>query len=195
MPAMKISQCITQATVVTRCYCSCRVAVLRIKATCMARNFLFPQAEAAKSLARIALKQLNITSERKVYKFHITHPTFLILNHSHDLKHTRSSTRFRLRKDEQPSATIKEGSIARKKILTTLPRTILAEGVPKSSKSPKRAASATKFAVVSKEALRKGEVLLERPVRLKGLYPPSHVYSHVIISREFSLTLIRKRTM
>jgi hypothetical protein len=45
------------------------------------------------------------------------------------------------------------------------------------SKSPRRAASATKLAVVSKEALRKGEELFERPVRLKGLYPPSDVYS------------------
>ena len=56
-----------------------------------------------------------------------------------------------------------------------LPTTILAEGPTMLSKSPRRAASATKLAVVSKEALRKGEELFERPVRLKGLYPPSDV--------------------
>lgn len=47
--------------------------------------------------------------------------------------------------------------------------TILELGEPKSSKSPNKAASATKLAVVSKDAFRKGEVLLERPVRLNGL--------------------------
>jgi hypothetical protein len=59
--------------------------------------------------------------------------------------------------------------------LGILPKTILDDGEPKSSKSPCRAASAINPDVVSKEALRKVDVLLAKPVRLNGLYPPSQV--------------------
>jgi hypothetical protein len=52
---------------------------------------------------------------------------------------------------------------------------MLAEGVPRSSKSPNRAASATNAEVVSNDALRNGDELFDRPVLLNGLYAPSHV--------------------
>lgn len=46
---------------------------------------------------------------------------------------------------------------------------MLLDGLRIVSKSPYSAASVMKVPVVSKDALRKGEVLFERPVRLKGL--------------------------
>lgn len=55
------------------------------------------------------------------------------------------------------------------------PRTILADGDFKSSKSPCNVASEMKLAVVSKDALRRGELLVEIPFRLNGLNPPSYV--------------------
>jgi hypothetical protein len=60
-------------------------------------------------------------------------------------------------------------------LLGTFPSTMLAEGVPRSSKSPNRAASATNAEVVSNDALRNGDELFDRPVLLNGLYAPSHV--------------------
>lgn len=56
---------------------------------------------------------------------------------------------------------------------------MFADGDSHVSQSPCSAASAMNPVVVSKEALRNVEVLLERPVRLKGLYPPSHVYGKI----------------
>ena len=56
-----------------------------------------------------------------------------------------------------------------------LPRIILPEGVVRSSKSPNSVASEINAAVVSKEALSKGDEFVEIPLRLKGLYPPSNV--------------------
>lgn len=50
-----------------------------------------------------------------------------------------------------------------------LPNTMLLEGLRMVSKSPYNAASVMNVPVVSNEALRNGEVLFERPVRLKGL--------------------------
>lgn len=55
------------------------------------------------------------------------------------------------------------------------PRTILPEGDFKSSKSPCNVASEMKDAVVSNDALRSGELLVEMPFRLNGLNPPSYV--------------------
>jgi hypothetical protein len=49
------------------------------------------------------------------------------------------------------------------------PRTMLPEGEVRSSKSPCNAASDMNDAVVSKEALRSGELLVDIPLRLKGL--------------------------
>lgn len=49
------------------------------------------------------------------------------------------------------------------------PMTMLADGLFRSSKSPYSAASVRKAAVVSYEALSRGETWLARPVRLNGL--------------------------
>ena len=49
------------------------------------------------------------------------------------------------------------------------PNTMLPEGEVKLSKSPYNAASEMNEAVVSKDALRRGELLVEMPLRLKGL--------------------------
>lgn len=58
-----------------------------------------------------------------------------------------------------------------------LPITMFPEGVVKSSKSPFSAASDKKAAVVSYEAFSNGDGFVEIPRRLKGLYPPSKVYT------------------
>jgi hypothetical protein len=55
------------------------------------------------------------------------------------------------------------------------PKTILPDGEVKSSKSPYRAASDINEAVVSKDAFSNGELLVEIPLRLNGLKPPSKV--------------------
>jgi hypothetical protein len=47
--------------------------------------------------------------------------------------------------------------------------TRLPDGVDKSSKSPYNVASERKAAVVSYDAFKRGEGLLERPLRLNGL--------------------------
>ena len=51
----------------------------------------------------------------------------------------------------------------------TRPSTMLADGFVIVSKSPNRAASVMKAPVVSYDAFKKGDVLLDRPVRLNGL--------------------------
>jgi len=56
------------------------------------------------------------------------------------------------------------------------PSTILPDGEVKSSKSPYNAASEINDAVVSKEAFSNGELFVEIPFRLNGLYPPSNVW-------------------
>lgn len=55
------------------------------------------------------------------------------------------------------------------------PRTILLEGVRRSSKSPCSVASLKNAAVVSYDAFSNGDELVEIPLRLNGLYPPSNV--------------------
>lgn len=57
----------------------------------------------------------------------------------------------------------------------SLPATMFPEGDLRSSKSPCKVASERNAAVVSKEALRRGEELVAMPERLNGLYPPSNV--------------------
>lgn len=57
----------------------------------------------------------------------------------------------------------------------SLPATMFPDGVVRSSKSPCRVASEINEAVVSYDALRSGDGLVEIPDRLKGLYPPSNV--------------------
>ena len=51
----------------------------------------------------------------------------------------------------------------------SLPTTMFPDGVVRSSKSPCRVASEMKDAVVSYDALRRGEGLVEIPDRLNGL--------------------------
>ena len=56
-----------------------------------------------------------------------------------------------------------------------LPRTMFPEGVVRLSKSPNSVASERNAAVVSYEALSRGDGFVEIPLRLNGLYPPSNV--------------------
>ena len=65
----------------------------------------------------------------------------------------------------------------------SLPTTMFPDGVLRSSKSPCRVASEMKVAVVSYDAFKSCEGLVEIPDRLKGLYPPSNVYKFNDISR------------
>jgi hypothetical protein len=74
------------------------------------------------------------------------------------------------------------------------PNTIFPDGEVKSSKSPYRAASFKKAAVVSYDALSRGEELVEIPLRLNGLYPPSKVYKKWDPSVQFQI-MIAKCTM
>lgn len=58
----------------------------------------------------------------------------------------------------------------------SLPITILPDGVDRSSKSPCSVASERNAAVVSYDALSRGDGFVDMPFLLKGLYPPSKVY-------------------
>lgn len=55
------------------------------------------------------------------------------------------------------------------------PKTMLPDGVVKSSKSPNNVASDKNAAVVSYDAFKNGDGFVDMPLRLNGLYPPSNV--------------------